>query len=303
MGEKQMNKYEERAKILEKIPSVCNIIIEGVDGAGKDYLIKQLLELYPHMKYEVVKCDRHTPNTFQFFKNLLVEKKCYIFNRFCYGQFVYQTSKDRKEKGWMTTDELLELEHIINETNSIVVYVKSDLNKCLHNCKKDRDDSYYTLDYLKQLAFKYEYFFSTVSQLDEKSLVFYNNEYELDMNDEGIETENKFNWKVENLPKIIAADFDECLVKGAEFPEIGQIDEKVRYELFEGRFKDYKKILWTSRTGQYLIDAITFCQNHGMYFDEYNRNIKEIREMTGEDTRKIYADIYLDDKALNDKDL
>lgn len=285
----------------EKKPS--KIILEGVDGSGKNYLIDKIIKKFPDMNYSVVKCDRHTPNTYEFFEYLLLSDKNIIFNRAMYGQFIYQNREDRINRNWMTTSELLELEDIMNGTNIQVIYVKSDLNNCLFNSKLDNDDSYYTLEYLEELSFKYKYFFNNISQLDNDTLVKYNNDYELDIDIINKTEKRDFQWNENSLPKIAAVDFDQCLVKGGKFPEIGKINEKLRYELFEGKYKDYKKILWTCRDEQNLIDAVTFCQDNNMYFDEYNRNIEEVRKMTDRDTRKVYADVYIDDKALNDKDI
>lgn len=107
--------------------------------------------------------------------------------------------------------------------------------------------------------------------------------------------------EMSTLPKIVAVDFDGTLVEDA-FPEIGRENPEM-FELCK-QLKDQgiRIILWTSRANdnemRNLDRAIEFCRNKGLEFDAVNENIKEVREMFGGDTRKVYADLYIDDKAI-----
>ena len=269
------------------------IIIEGIDGSGKSTICNKLQTAYREVgvEYEIVHCTRHTTNDFEGFLKLLASPNNIIFDRFYVGQYIYQTSKERKEKHWMTISDLAYLETVMSLNNCEFYYINTDLDICYQNCLKDRDDSYYSKDYIKSLADKYVYFISHISSLDWNII---NNKFSVSVSDNAVEKSCDYR----SIPKTVAVDFDGCLVLGAKFPEIGKINERLRYELFEGVFKDYKKILWTSRSGQSLIDAITFCQDNGMYFDKYNENLDEAKQLTGNDTRKIFADYYLDDKAI-----
>lgn len=56
-------------------------------------------------------------------------------------------------------------------------------------------------------------------------------------------------------------------------------------------------ILWTCRCGRKLEQAVQWCEEFGLEFDKVNRNTDEILEKYGSDSRKIYADVYIDDKA------
>ncbi len=58
-----------------------------------------------------------------------------------------------------------------------------------------------------------------------------------------------------------------------------------------------KVILWTNSTGKALETAVEFCRYNGLEFDSVNENIPEILEQFGEDSRKVTADLYIDDKA------
>lgn len=103
------------------------------------------------------------------------------------------------------------------------------------------------------------------------------------------------------LPKIVAVDFDGTLVED-RFPEIGE-PIQVMFQLCKQlKAVGVKLILWTSRDNdspqRNLDAAVGFCANQGLIFDAVNRNIPEVISLFHNDTRKVYADLYLDDKAI-----
>lgn len=98
------------------------------------------------------------------------------------------------------------------------------------------------------------------------------------------------------LPPIIAVDFDGTIVED-RFPKIGEEIPLMVDVLKMAKKLQVKLILWTSRTDQYLSEAVDWCKEKGLYFDAINENIQEVKDFTGMDTRKVYADIYLDDKC------
>ena len=99
------------------------------------------------------------------------------------------------------------------------------------------------------------------------------------------------------LPYIIAIDFDGTLVED-RFPEIGKKRERV-WEMATAAKKAGKKlILWTSRDNGNLKAAVRFCTENGLFFDAINENIEEVRNLFNNDTRKVYANEYWDDKAV-----
>lgn len=59
-----------------------------------------------------------------------------------------------------------------------------------------------------------------------------------------------------------------------------------------------KIILWTCRVGDKLNEAVVWCYKHGLTFDAINENLPEIIEKFGCDSRKIFANYYLDDRAV-----
>ena len=97
------------------------------------------------------------------------------------------------------------------------------------------------------------------------------------------------------LPPIMAVDFDGTLVKD-KFPEIGAEREKFCSFIRILQKMGVKSILWTSRTGSALDEAVEWCEDHDLHFDAINKNLPEVIELTGTDTRKVYANVYFDDR-------
>ena len=52
------------------------------------------------------------------------------------------------------------------------------------------------------------------------------------------------------------------------------------------------------RRGKDLEIAVDACAKQGLIFDAVNENLPDMIEKFGGDSRKIFADIYIDDKAL-----
>lgn len=101
--------------------------------------------------------------------------------------------------------------------------------------------------------------------------------------------------------KVIAVDFDGTLCTNA-YPNIGailpihqMIHEYVRKE----REKGTVIILWTCRCGKELDAAVEFCQEHNIPIDYINENDPERVAFYGMDSRKVSADLYIDDKSYN----
>lgn len=102
---------------------------------------------------------------------------------------------------------------------------------------------------------------------------------------------------MENKQKIIALDFDGCVVTN-KYPEIGEPIEKNIRKLKEEQAAGAKVVLWTNRRDAYLDAAVAFCNDQGIQLDAVNANLPEIIEAFGGDTRKIFANEYWDDRAV-----
>lgn len=97
---------------------------------------------------------------------------------------------------------------------------------------------------------------------------------------------------------VIAVDFDGTLCED-KFPSIGVPNNKLITYLLDKQMNGDKLILWTCRTKSYLADAIKWCATFGLFFDAINDNLQEIKNLYGGDSRKIFADVYIDDRANN----
>lgn len=99
---------------------------------------------------------------------------------------------------------------------------------------------------------------------------------------------------------IIAVDFDGTLIKENKWPNVDGVPDRalIKNLLIEQK-KGNKLILNTCRTGEALETAVNWCKDQGIEFDAVNDNLPELIEAYGENTRKISADIYIDDRALH----
>ena len=95
--------------------------------------------------------------------------------------------------------------------------------------------------------------------------------------------------------KVIAVDFDGTLAKD-RYPNIGEPNIKLINHLIKRKAYGDKLILWTCRIDKELDNAIEWCKEHGLEFDAVNDNLPEIIEAWDSNPRKIFADIYLDDR-------
>lgn len=97
------------------------------------------------------------------------------------------------------------------------------------------------------------------------------------------------------LPKIIAVDFDGVLCEN-KWPDIGEPNFEIISYLLAEKIKGTKLIFWSCRSKDSLKKALDWCEEKGLTFDAVNENLPEPIEAFGGDTRKIYADEYIDDK-------
>lgn len=100
---------------------------------------------------------------------------------------------------------------------------------------------------------------------------------------------------------IIAVDFDGTIVEN-KYPEIGKPIESTIKRLRTHKANGDKLILWTCRVGKQLLEAVDFCRwDLGIEFDAVNDNLLESQLKYGDNPRKIFADEYWDDRAVQIK--
>lgn len=95
--------------------------------------------------------------------------------------------------------------------------------------------------------------------------------------------------------KIIAVDFDGTLCEN-KWPEIGEPNKDLITYLKEQKEAGVKLILWTCRVGKILENAVKWSAEQGLIFDAVNENLPEVIAFMGGDTRKIFANEYIDDR-------
>ena len=98
----------------------------------------------------------------------------------------------------------------------------------------------------------------------------------------------------------IAVDFDGTIVEH-RYPAIGKEKPFAIDTLKQLALEGNELILWTSRDGQLLQDAIDYCHKRGLDFYGINSNrpVGSLFEgRTGSTSVKVVADVYIDDKNL-----
>lgn len=96
---------------------------------------------------------------------------------------------------------------------------------------------------------------------------------------------------------IIATDFDGTLVEHA-YPAIGKPIPFAIETLIKLQQEDHHQIiLWTSREGELLEEAVDYCRAKGLEFYSVNSSFPEERP-EDRPNRKLVADVYIDDRNL-----
>ena len=96
---------------------------------------------------------------------------------------------------------------------------------------------------------------------------------------------------------IIAVDFDGVIVED-KFPDVGEPDMRLVNLLNMAYNQGHSVILWTSRVDDKLETAVETCKKIGLSLTAVNNGDPGNISQYGTDPRKIYADMYLDDRAL-----
>lgn len=95
---------------------------------------------------------------------------------------------------------------------------------------------------------------------------------------------------------IIAIDFDGVLVED-KFPKIGKPNWDIVSAVWRLGFTNHELVLWTSRVGDRLNEALLWCMEHDLKFACVNNNTPSNLAEHGTNPRKVFADVYIDDRA------
>lgn len=94
----------------------------------------------------------------------------------------------------------------------------------------------------------------------------------------------------------IAVDFDGTIVEH-RYPEIGKEKPFAIQCLKQLQQEGNRLILWTSREGKLLEDAVAFCHERGLDFYAVNSNQPD-DALFKHSSAKVIADVYIDDRNL-----
>jgi hypothetical protein len=97
---------------------------------------------------------------------------------------------------------------------------------------------------------------------------------------------------------IYAIDFDGTLCTN-EFPDIGEPRHDIIEFVKNRRAGGDQVILWTCRSGQNLTCAVEWCCAFGLTFDAVNDNLPENIACYNNNSRKVNADFYIDDRNFH----
>lgn len=96
---------------------------------------------------------------------------------------------------------------------------------------------------------------------------------------------------------IIAIDFDGVIADGSKYPAIGKMLPGAATMIKRLHDAGNYIIINTCRTGKPMESAIRFLLDNGITYDAINEQNPEMTKAYG-DTRKIFADVYIDDHNL-----
>jgi hydroxymethylpyrimidine pyrophosphatase-like HAD family hydrolase len=95
----------------------------------------------------------------------------------------------------------------------------------------------------------------------------------------------------------IAIDFDGTIVEH-QYPAIGE-EMMFAFDTLKAlQNQGHRLILWTFRSGKELDEAVEYCRKHGVEFFAVNKNYPEEKFDEATISRKIIADVYVDDRNV-----
>lgn len=100
------------------------------------------------------------------------------------------------------------------------------------------------------------------------------------------------------VPLILAIDFDETIAINSPFPKLVGIKRQADYYIRKLVEEGYYIIIWSCRSDGDAEDAKEFLTTHNIPYHQFNEQHPSCIEYYNNDTRKVAADLYIDDKCL-----
>lgn len=96
---------------------------------------------------------------------------------------------------------------------------------------------------------------------------------------------------------IIAIDFDGTIVRG-KYPAIDGLMPDAASSILALEKEGHYLIINTCRSGRHLLKAINYLLEQGIPFDRVNDNHPDQTRLYKNNSRKVYAHLYIDDKNV-----
>lgn len=96
---------------------------------------------------------------------------------------------------------------------------------------------------------------------------------------------------------IITIDYDGTIVHD-DYPRPGTLKLNAKEVINRLHEEGHHIIIWTCRIYKPLEDAIKLLEDNGIFYRQVNEHHPKMIIKYGNDTRKVFADIYVDDKQL-----
>lgn len=98
--------------------------------------------------------------------------------------------------------------------------------------------------------------------------------------------------------KLFCIDFDGTIAYDA-YPEIGELIPGAKETMIKIKELGGEICVWTCRTHQAAIDAVTFLNMNDIPYDKFNEPFDDnVNEYGGDHSRKLFSDVYIDDRCI-----
>mgnify|MGYP003580060400 CR=1 FL=1 len=98
--------------------------------------------------------------------------------------------------------------------------------------------------------------------------------------------------------KYFAIDFDGTIAYD-DYPNVGNLNPGAKYVMKKIKELGGEIAIWTCRTDKAMQDAKDFLDKNNIPYDYFNSPFPHnVNEYGGDHSRKIFADVYIDDRAF-----
>lgn len=96
---------------------------------------------------------------------------------------------------------------------------------------------------------------------------------------------------------ILAIDFDGTIVDD-RYPQIGNLRKDAAETIQQLHADGHYIIIWSCRTDRKKYEMMDYLVQNDIPYHQINKSNPDNVAKYGIDTRKVYADVYIDDKAI-----